>query len=156
MGDKEDEARLGDSVGKTYEERFKEYQDQLRPILSGEKRGRNIYDLAAALGQGLLSSDPTTGAFAGLGAGFTLYNQQMKKQRETLQAEQRAIALKAFELAREDEKAALEFANQKEIQRIKNATTKQKYTQWVIPERDASGQETGKEKDVADSSSQGS
>mgnify|MGYP003113240175 FL=1 len=144
LGDKEDEARLGDSVGTTYEERFKEYQDQLRPILSGEKRGRNIYDLAAALGQGLLSSDPTTGAFAGLGAGFTLYNQQMKKQRETLQAEQRAIALKAFELAREDEKAALEFANEREIQRIKNATTKQKYTQWVIPERDASGQETGK------------
>lgn len=143
LGDKEDEARLGDSVGKTYQQRFTDYQAQLKPILSGEKKGRNIYDLAAALGQGLLGSDPTTGAFSGLGAGFTLYNQQMKKQRETLQAEQRAIALKAFELARDDEKAALEFANKKEIERIKNLTTKQKYTQWLIPERDDSGQETG-------------
>ena len=143
LGDREDEARLGDTGGKTYEERFAEYQKQLRPVLSGERRGRNFYDLAAALGQGLLTSDPTAGAFAGLGAGFALYNQQMKKQRETLQAEQRAIALKAFELAREDEKSALEFANKKEIERIKNATTKQKYTQWLIPERDESGKETG-------------
>jgi hypothetical protein len=86
------------------------YEKQLRDIY-GPRRERNFYDMASSVGAAMLRADPTAGAFRSLGLGLAEYNEEDRKRRAQEKAEDRAIAMKAFELAKSDEASATKMIN---------------------------------------------
>lgn len=92
-------------------ETIQQYETMLGNIYQGADQDPNIYDLASTLGASILSADPSAGAFRSMGTGFAQYGLEQKKRRQQMQAERRAIAMKAFELAKTDEDAANNLMN---------------------------------------------
>ncbi|MAL08082.1 MAG: hypothetical protein CMF74_00255 [Maricaulis sp.] len=93
---------------------IKEYNDMLVKNF-GTSRRSNIYDLASTLGGAMLSADPRTGAFRSLGQGFAQFGLEEKKRRQQQDIERRQLALKAFELAKSDQDAAIKLMNDYDI-----------------------------------------
>tara|TARA_R100000808_G_scaffold8556_1_gene24230 strand:+ start:29796 stop:31352 length:1557 start_codon:yes stop_codon:yes gene_type:complete len=98
---------IDDILGKylDFENNFSNYQNRLREVY-GSPRGPNFYDLASTVGAAMLSADPATGAFKSMGMGFGKFAQEEKARREARFKEDRAIGIKAFELAKSDEDSA--------------------------------------------------
>lgn len=101
-----------------FDERFGQYQTQLRNVMGPQQRS-NIFDLASTVGRTMLASDPTAGAFSSLGLGLSEFDAQQRKTRDAQRAEDRAVAMKAFELAQSDVKSAQDFLNQYELAKAK-------------------------------------
>ena len=101
-----------------FEERFPLYQDRLKEVM-GERERPSFYDLAATVGEKMLSADPATGAFTSLGQGLAEFSKEERERKLAEQKEDRAIALKAFELAQEDESAARNLLNEYEVYKAK-------------------------------------
>ena len=93
---------------------IQEYNDMLTQKF-GTSRRSNIYDLASTLGGAMLSADPRTGAFRSLGQGFAQFGLEEKKRRQQQDIERRQLALKAFELAKSDQDAAIKLMNDYDI-----------------------------------------
>lgn len=101
-----------------FEERFPLYQDRLKEVM-GERERPSFYDLAATVGEKMLSADPATGAFTSLGQGLAEFSKEERERKLAEQKEDRAIALKAFELAQEDESRARDLLNEYEVYKAK-------------------------------------
>jgi len=142
--EQDEEIRTAGAKNKTFDERFKEYQSKLSPLFAQETRRPNIYDLALRLSEGIAASDPTAGPYGGLARGFVAYSKDLRKQADEAKQIQQQIALKAFEMARSDEKAAEEYLQKMQIELIKQGNKPAEYVRWAIPERDEAGNETGK------------
>ena len=101
-----------------FDERFNLYQDRLGKLM-GQRDRSNFYDLASTLGSAMLSADPTTGAFTSMGKGFAQFGKEERERRRKEREEDRAIALKAFELAQKDESAARNLLNEYTLYKAK-------------------------------------
>ena len=101
-----------------FQERFGQYQQQLGNIM-GQRQRSNIFDLASTVGRSMLAADPTKGAFASLGAGLAEFDEEEKARREAAKQEDRAVAMKAFELAQSDVKSAQDMLNEYELYKAK-------------------------------------
>jgi hypothetical protein len=66
----------------------------LRRSLEKPRGERNFYDLASALGEGILASDPTAGPYSGLARGFAQFNKDSGKAADEARNIQQQIALK--------------------------------------------------------------
>jgi hypothetical protein len=140
--DNEDEARNSDMNELTFQERFDRAQNQLKQF-EQKSAPLNIYDAASTLGAALLSAPPTAGVAKGLGIGFLNITKQMQDRQNKIDASRKNLALQAFKMAKEDERAALKFLNEKELEIIKQKNKEVKYVKWEIPEI-VNGQPTGK------------
>ena len=97
------------------------YRKQLEPLFGAnlqKSRGQSFFDLASDLGAAMLSADPTAGAFRSLGAGFAAFNERTRKDRENKRSIDQQVALKAFELAKADEAAALDYLNKRDLKTL--------------------------------------
>tara|TARA_B100000519_G_scaffold154036_1_gene135145 strand:- start:1464 stop:3047 length:1584 start_codon:yes stop_codon:yes gene_type:complete len=90
---------------------FAKYKEQLSEIY-GRRPRPTIYDLASTVGGAMLAADPTTGAFRSAGIGLAQFNKEQMALREQKRQEDRAIGLKAFELAKADVDSANNFLNE--------------------------------------------
>jgi len=97
---------------------FRNYQDQLRRIY-GERPRSSLYDLASTVGGAMLAADPETGAFRSLGLGMSQFGKEQAALREQRRQEDRAIGLKAFELAKKDVDAANQLINEYQLLKAK-------------------------------------
>jgi len=142
--DLEEEVKDSEDSRRTFDDRFNDYKSKLAPLFGAAPRRRNFYDLASTLGEAILSSDPTLGPMAGIGKGLVAFNKETKKEADEARALQRQIALKAFELAREDETLASEYMRKAQLELIKQSNKGTKFVTWEIPEFDEKGNPTGK------------
>jgi hypothetical protein len=90
-----------------YEENVNRYKSRLDSIYQSAPRP-GFYDMASELGRALLSSDPTLGAFRGLGIGFSNFNELLKKTDEENRKTRQAVGIEAAKLAMDDERKAEE------------------------------------------------
>ncbi len=115
-------------------ETIQQYETMLGNIYQGADQDPNIYDLASTLGASILSADPSAGAFRSMGTGFAQYGLEQKKRRQQMQAERRAIAMKAFELAKTDEDAANNLMNKYALEVAKLDMDNEYENYYVIAE----------------------
>ena len=101
-----------------FQERFDLYQDRLGNLM-GQRDRPSFYDLASTVGQAMLTADPTAGAFSSMGLGLAQFNKEDRERRRKEKEEDRAIALKAFELAQKDESAARNLLNEYTLYKAK-------------------------------------
>jgi len=101
-----------------FDERFNLYQERLGKLM-GQRERPNFYDLASTVGGAMLAADPTTGAFTSMGAGLAQFSKEERERRRKEREEDRAIALKAFELAQKDESAARNLLNEYTLYKAK-------------------------------------
>ena len=123
----------------TFDKSLKKYSDRLRPYFSESTRP-TAYDLASDIGAAMLSADPTAGAFRSAGIGFSNFNERLKKDKENRIALDRQVGLKAMEMAITDERAAADYLNKLELERIKNST--KPYSPLIYEVTDPETQET--------------
>jgi hypothetical protein len=131
-------------------DRYQSYVEKLTPMFSqsrptGEQR---FYDLASDLGSSLLSADPTEGVFRPLGRGFGNFNERLRKQSESERAINQSVAMKAFELAMADEKAAADYLNQIDLAIVKHGATPYDPLVFEVDELNAQGEKTGRRVEV--------
>ena len=101
-------------LGGDFDINFPKYQERLQSIAGQPSRSMNIYDLATQLGAGLLAT-PNTGGRSlaqGLGVGFQNIAKVSRDEQERDRQLRQQIAMKAFEIAQTDERAANTFLNQ--------------------------------------------
>jgi len=88
------------------------YEDRLSPFIN-QQPPVSGYDVASMLGRGLLAQQaekfPSVGR--GLGMGFQDLSEEIKKRRESKRKEKQAVAMKAMEMASQDEQSAKKFLN---------------------------------------------
>ena len=99
-------------LGGDFETNFPKYDQRLKSMFSSP-REMNIYDLATQLGAGLLAA-PNIGGRSlavGLSAGFQNISKASREAEERDRLQKQQIGMKAFELARQDERSAIEFLN---------------------------------------------
>ena len=127
-----------------------QYAKELAPFFASPTPTRldNFYELAGTLGKNLLAADPTAGAFRGLGLGFAEFTEAQKVKRLQRQQLDREVALKAFELAREDEQASTKLLNDYRLEKIKAANRPYKPLNFVKPILDEKGNPTGQTEKV--------
>ena len=101
-----------------FDERFNLYQERIGKLM-GQRERPNFYDLASTVGGAMLAADPTTGAFTSMGAGLAQFGKEERERRRKEREEDRAIALKAFELAQKDESAARNLLNEYTLYKAK-------------------------------------
>ena len=104
---------------KTYEERVSGYQERLAGLALAPEQ-RTIYDIAGDLARGMATQDPTIGPARALGAGFLNVSDQLRAERRERQKSKQALALKAAELAMDDERRAQEYLTKYSIELLKN------------------------------------
>ena len=126
---------------RTFTDRYDEYKRRLGPLMAQSERP-TLYDLAADIGAAMLAAPADTGPFASSAAGFIAFNKRLRKQRDDKRKVDQAIALKAFEMAREDEKAAEDYLNQVSLERIKLANKAPKMQNYQYDETDPATGET--------------
>jgi hypothetical protein len=102
-----------------FEKSFKKYQERLSPYTSIQPR-INIYEAAAELGKGLLSTPNVGGAsaFTGLGVGFTKISERIQEARNQNEKSRQEVAMLAAQMAMEDEAKALEFLQEYELKQL--------------------------------------
>jgi len=101
-----------------FDESFDKYQKRLRGLY-GQRSRPSLYDLASTVGGAMLSADPTTGAFRSAGLGMAQFGKEQAALKQRRAEEDRAIGLKAFELAKTDVDAATKMVNEYKILRAK-------------------------------------
>lgn len=69
----------------------------------------------------MLSADPTAGAFRSAGIGFSNFSERLRKDKESRIALDRQVGLQAMQMAMADEKAARDYLNSLNLERIKNS-----------------------------------
>jgi len=106
---------LPDLGGAPSAERVKEYTDILTGIAGGPPRQPNIFDVASQVGASMLAADPREGAFRSLGRGIAEAGIRRRKQQAEFESQRRSIAAKAFELAKNDEDAAIRYLRDADI-----------------------------------------
>lgn len=101
----------------TIEEGVAKYTPALRNIYARQPRSRSerFYDMASTVGGAMLASDPSAGAFRSMGAGLAQYSKEESAKRAERRKEDRAIAIKAFELAKTDQDAANKMLNEYDL-----------------------------------------
>ena len=91
---------------------FEKYQQRLS-ALQGQNTPVSIYDVASKLGAGLLAQQaekfPSIGR--GLGMGFQALSEDIAKRKADKKKEEQAVAMKAMELALQDEQQGEKFLN---------------------------------------------
>lgn len=120
---------------RTFTDRYDEYKRRLGPLMAQSERP-TLYDLAADIGAAMLAAPADTGPFASSAAGFIAFNKRLRKQREDKRKVDQAIALKAFEMAREDEKAAEDYLNKVSLKRLELAGKSTKMQNYEYDEVD--------------------
>ena len=95
------------------------YKELLRTTLKLDQdqatQGEKFYDLASTVGKTMLAADPSTGAFRSLGLGLAQFSEDEKERREKQKELDKQVALKAFELAKQDEDAALKYLQEYDL-----------------------------------------
>ena len=104
-----------------FDESFSKYQDQLRQVY-GQRSRPSLYDLASTVGGAMLAADPTTGAFRSAGMGLAQFGKEQSALKEQRLQEDRAIGLKAFEMAKTDVDSATKLINEYNILKAKENT----------------------------------
>jgi hypothetical protein len=102
------------------------YKKQLAPLLSSSSRP-TLFDLASDLGAAMLAAPADAGAFRSAGAGFAAFNERLRTHRQEKRQVDQQVALKAFELAKTDEKEANDYLNQYSLKRLELANRKTNY-----------------------------
>ena len=127
-----------------------QYAKDLAPIFASRTptRADNFYELAGMIGKNLLAADPSAGAFRGIGLGLAEFNETQKVKRMQRQQLDRDVALKAFELAREDEQASVKLLNDYRLNKIKAASEAYKPLIFEKPILDDKGNPTGQKETV--------
>jgi len=103
-----------------FDKSFDKYSRRLTPFFSQSTRP-TFYDMASDLGAAMLSADPTAGVFRSAGIGFSNFNERLRKDKESRLALDRQVGLQAMQMAMTDERAAQDFLNKTELERIKNS-----------------------------------
>ena len=103
-----------------FDKSFDKYSQRLTPFFSQSTRP-TFYDMASDLGAAMLSADPTAGVFRSAGMGFSNFNERLRKDKESRLALDRQVGLQAMQMAMTDERAAQDFLNKTELERIKNS-----------------------------------
>jgi hypothetical protein len=121
-----------------YEERLGGMIEPTQPM--------DIYQAASQLGKGLLETPNTGGAsaFTGLAAGFNNIVDEARRREETAKQERQQVAMKAMELALEDERLAEKYLNDYNMKVIDNANKKQSYVTIEYIDNDGNKQTTRK------------
>ena len=130
---------LTESKFDTDVEKYKQRLESAMPPL----RRPDFYDLASDLGAALLSAPADAGAFRGIGIGLTNFNKRVKDQYESAQKERRQIALKATELAMENEQKAEDFLQKYFLEAYGSLSDDPEYVTLQYDEMDADGNLTG-------------
>jgi len=117
---------------------FDKYTQRLTPFFADSPRP-TLFDLASDIGAAMLSADPTTGAFRSAGAGFANFNERLRKDRESRLALDRQLGLQAFKMAVADQKAARDYLNAVNLERIK--TSQKPYDPLIYEVPDPKGGE---------------
>tara|TARA_R110002124_G_C8955574_1_gene513666 strand:+ start:59 stop:1498 length:1440 start_codon:yes stop_codon:yes gene_type:complete len=120
------------------------YQDRLSPY-AGQQRPVSGYEAASMIGKGLLAQQaekfPSIGR--GLGMGFQELSAEIKKRREEKRKEKQAVAMKAMEMASQDEQASQKFLNDYSLKLIdlanKDIKTTKFDTSMLMDAKDAEG-----------------
>ena len=120
------------------------YQDRLSPYV-GQQRPVSGYEAASMIGKGLFAQQeekfPSIGR--GLGMGFQELSAEIKKRREEKRREKQAVAMKAMEMASEDEQQSQKFLNDYSLKLIdlanKDIKTTQFDTSMLVGAEDADG-----------------
>jgi hypothetical protein len=114
------------------------YEQRLGSLVEPTKR-MNIFDLASELGKGLAATPNVGGisTYTGLAAGFNNIIEEAKRREETGRQERQQVAMKALELAMEDERLAEKYLNEYNMEVIKNSNKKVPYV--TIDYVDANG-----------------
>ena len=112
--------RLTSAKQFNFEEMYDKNLENLRK-LQAQPASRDIYDLASTIGRAMLSADPRAGAFRSMGAGFAEFSREAREEDAKDQAREQAIAVKAYELAQQDQTAARNFLDQYALESIKQA-----------------------------------
>jgi hypothetical protein len=84
-----------------FDESFEKYQTRLRGLY-GQTSRPSLYDLASTVGGAMLSADPTMGAFRSAGLGMAQFGKEQAALKQRRAEQDRAIGLKAFEMAKTD------------------------------------------------------
>jgi len=91
-------------------ESYKKYEERLASTVPARPK-MNIFQAAAAMGRGLLST-PNTGVgsmYQGLGVGFDNISQKIEKDQAMYEQEKRDVARLATQMALEDERQAEKY-----------------------------------------------
>lgn len=115
------------------------YKKQLAPLLSTSARP-NFFDLASDLGAAMLAAPADSGAFRSMGTGFAAFNERLKSHEKEKRQVDQQVALKAFELAKTDEKEANDYLNEYHLKRLE---LKDKTTNYETYEYDYTDPVTG-------------
>ena len=102
------------------------YKKQLAPLLSSSPRP-TLFDLASDLGAAMLAAPADAGAFRSAGTGFAAFNDRLRAHRQEKRQVDQQVALKAFELAKADEKEANDYLNQYNLKRLEIANRTPNY-----------------------------
>ena len=113
-----------------FDESFSKYQTQLRNVY-GQRSRPNFYDLASTVGGAMLAADPTAGAFRSAGMGLAQFGKEQAALREQRLQEDRAIGLKAFEMAKSDVDSARNLLNEYALLRAKE-NADNKVTEMIV------------------------
>lgn len=113
-----------------FDESFSKYQTQLRNVY-GQRSRPNFYDLASTVGGAMLAADPTAGAFRSAGMGLAQFGKEQAALREQRLQEDRAIGLKAFEMAKSDVDSARNLINEYALLRAKE-NADNKVTEMIV------------------------
>jgi len=117
-----------------FEERLKQY--------AYKAPDKSIFDLASALGGGILSAQEKgiRNPYVGIGVGFQNFTQLNRKQQEDERKSRNEIGLQAAQLALQSEQQAKQYLNQQAIKLIEQAN---KPVEYIKIEYDAVNRETG-------------
>lgn len=121
-----------------FDKNYEKYKSRLAPYFSQSSKP-SFYDLASDLSAAILSADPTMGPFSAMGKGFNTFSQRLRKEKENRASLDRQLGLKALELAMADERAATDFLNKMELERIKNAKKPYDPLIYEVPQFDSQG-----------------
>ena len=104
------------------------YEERLGGMIEPQQP-MDIYEAASQLGKGLLQTPNTGGAsaYTGLAAGFNNIVDEARRREETAKQERQQVAMKAMELALEDERLAEKYLNEYNMKVIENANKKVDY-----------------------------
>jgi len=113
-----------------FDDSFEKYQNQLRNVYGSRSRP-SFYDMASTVGGAMLSADPTAGAFRSAGMGLAQFGKEQAALKEQRLQEDRAIGMKAFEMAKKDEDSARNLINEYELLKAKE-NSDNKVTEMLV------------------------
>lgn len=121
------------------------YEERLGGMIEPQQP-MDIYEAASQLGKGLLQTPNTGGAsaFTGLAAGFNNIVDEARRREETAKQERQQVAMKAMELALEDERLAEKYLNDYNMKVIENANKKVDYVTIEYVDAEGNKQTTRK------------